>query len=228
MPYTFRAWSGSNSHDSVIHPMPSGVLVGDAVLHAIAGEQQVADGRFTQIAPHVWWTESLSSLGDGTLGLGPASPTFNGDARLSVAFVPPLRTSAAHTGSGAGAIGVPSYPYAEALLALTLSWSESSNGSKFPVLPGWDLVTPSTSLSTGNDEGVEAGIYYCDIPGGPTPAVSFGFEGTIGWQYAVIPLARRGLPPCRLYPRSDGLGASSGRGYPRGSTQQAGRLTGPY
>lgn len=229
MPLVFRGGTGITTAGQTSLALPTGTQLDDYVVIGGVGNNTVTDARFTEVhnpsssppsddGPRVW-TGSATTLADITLTGG----THNFQGVACVTFEP-VSLGGTVTGQGNdGTVEVPSVPGTAAICVIM--------GSA-PTPAG--LVEPPeylTGVSSGTFNGEnQVRIDYWNSTGpGESPAGTMN-AGPLHdwWVWVQGALVSSRAPSARKYPRSDGGGFGSGRIFPPASTQQAGRLNGPY
>lgn len=215
-------WHGGRSGASTTLALPDGTLVGDLL---ICGDwnNSFTDSRLTKIeggAKDGVWIGYATTL-DPLTAMGTGGTVVC--ASLAAA---PVSTWSMNTGDTTPAVS-PSVSAGGTVLVSTYTNANIGGNGGIALPPGYSEGVQATTAI--------AGIridYWNGIAPSPTGeyvvGVNLGGGGISAWRSTLIVPGARGAPAARKHPRSDGRGFGSGRIFPPPSTQQAGRLTGPY
>lgn len=215
--------SGGPSGGNTI-PLPTGTAIGDLLV--VATYRHVCtDARMTQIAGSgvgailTGIATTLDPISLATVGAA-------GKTSICAAYAP-VTTLAATATSGTGSPApMPSTSLISALFIGAVTTEHSSSGISPP--PDAWVTAAISSFTIGGLR-----IHHWNGDAGPSPTADLDItvptgDPAPGWAFVLIPVGTPGAPAARKHPRSDGRGFGSGRIFPPSSTQQAGRLNGPY
>ena len=170
--------------------------------------------NFSNIASAAWGNAELNLTGlatDHTTAIPAVVPGYaapSSQQRLVLAM-----TAAPFVGSG-GAGGTGEWNTPDSFAALTAGGGGTSQFEG--TFASWSGIAATASLSTAADT---------TSWGGANPTNHFGVSSAIFTLGPILTVA----PPCRLFPRGDGLGVGGGRHFPPSKSQQrSGRRFGYY